>query len=108
MDNAQRWADELLANMAAGDTAVNSNPTVPDSGEGYGGWDAPRGALCHYVRIKGGKIGSFAAVPASNWNFSPRDDKGVRGPVEEALVGLPVADAAQPLEILRLVHTFDP
>jgi len=108
MDNAQRWADELLANMAAGDTAVNSNPTVPDSGEGYGGWDAPRGALCHYVRIKGGKIGSFAAVPASNWNFSPRDDKEVRGPVEEALVGLPVADAAQPLEILRLVHTFDP
>ena len=108
MDNAQRWADELLANMAAGDTAVNSNPTVPDSGEGYGGWDAPRGALCHYVRIKGGKIGSFAAVPASNWNFSPRDDKGVRGPVEEALIGLPVADAAQPLEILRLVHTFDP
>ena len=108
MDNAQRWADELLANLSAGDTAVNSNPTVPDSGEGHGGWDAPRGALCHYVRIKGGKIGSFAAVPASNWNFSPRDDKGVRGPVEEALVGLPVADAAQPLEILRLVHTFDP
>ena len=62
-------------------------PEVPDSGEGNGGWDAPRGALCHYVRIENGKIGSFAAVPASNWNFSPRDDKGVRGPVEEALVG---------------------
>ena len=108
MDNAQRWADELLANMAAGITQVNSMPEVPDSGEGKGGWDAPRGALCHYVRIKNKKIDSFAAVPASNWNFSPRDDKGVRGPVEEALVGMPVGDAAQPLEILRLVHTFDP
>ena len=32
----------------------------------------------------------------------------MRGPVEEALVGMPVQDAAQPLEILRLVHTFDP
>ena len=60
------------------------------------------------LRIKGGKIGTFAAVPASNWNFSPRDDKGVRGPVEEALVGMPVLDATKPLEILRMVHTFDP
>jgi Ni,Fe-hydrogenase I large subunit len=107
-DNAVRWADELLANMSAGTTAVNSMPEVPDSGEGKGGWDAPRGALCHWVRIKNKKVDAFSAVPPSNWNFSPRDDKGVRGPVEQALVGLPVADAAQPLEILRLVHTFDP
>ncbi len=30
MDNAQRWADDLLANLKAGDTAVNSMPEVPD------------------------------------------------------------------------------
>ncbi len=107
-DNALRWADDLLANVSAGQTQVNTMPAVPDSGQGVGGWDAPRGALCHWVRIKNKKVDSFAAVPPSNWNFSPRDDKGVRGPVEEALVGLPVADPAQPLEILRLVHTFDP
>ena len=51
-------------------------PEVPDSGEGYGGWDAPRGALCHYVRIKNGKIGSFAAVPASNWNCRRATTRG--------------------------------
>jgi Ni,Fe-hydrogenase I large subunit len=50
----------------------------------------------------------YAAVPASNWNLSPRDDAGVRGPVEEALIGTPVANVAQPLEVLRVVHTFDP
>ena len=33
---------------------------------------------------------------------------GQRGPYEEALVGTPVADAEQPLEILRTIHSFDP
>jgi Ni,Fe-hydrogenase I large subunit len=47
-------------------------------------------------------------VPASNWNFSPRDDKGVRGPAEEALIGVPVVDPKKPLEVLRVVHSFDP
>ena len=30
------------------------------------------------------------------------------GPVEESLIGTPVADPKQPLEILRTVHSFDP
>jgi len=108
-DNAQRWADDLIANVKGGDTAVGSLPTSwPDTGEGFGGWDAPRGALCHWVRLKDGKVDSYAAVPPSNWNFSPRDDKGVRGPVEEALVGTPVYDVNEPLEILRALHSFDP
>ena len=44
----------------------------------------------------------------STWNLGPRDGKGQRSPVEEALIGTPVADAKQPLEILRTVHSFDP
>lgn len=107
-DNAVRWAEELLANIRAGKTNTFIDKAVPTSGEGIGGWDAPRGALCHYIRIKNGVIGEYAAVPPSNWNLSPRDDKGVRGPVEEALIGTQVVDPAKPLEILRVVHTFDP
>ena len=107
-DNALRWSDELLANIGAGKTKVFESRPVPATGEGKGGWDAPRGALCHYMRIKDGKIDTYAAVPPSNWNLSPRDDKGVRGPVEEALVGQSVIDPDKPLEILRVVHSFDP
>lgn len=107
-DNATRWTDELLANIGKGKTTVYRQLDVSKDGDGAGGWDAPRGSLCHYVRIKGGKIETYAAVPPSNWNLSPRDDRGVRGPVEEALIGLPVVDPAKPLEILRTVHTFDP
>jgi Ni,Fe-hydrogenase I large subunit len=58
--------------------------------------------------MKGGNVSKYAAVPASNWNLAPRDDNGVRGPVEEALIGTPVPDPTQPLNILRTVHTFDP
>ena len=107
-DNALRWAEELEANIAKGDTTCFTKPPHPQEGTGAGGWDAPRGALCHYVEIKNGLTTRYAAVPASNWNLSPRDDNDVRGPVEEALVGTPVADTTKPLEILRVVHTFDP
>jgi [NiFe] hydrogenase large subunit len=47
-------------------------------------------------------------VVPSTWNFGPRDEKGKLGPAEEALIGTPVADPKQPLEILRTVHSFDP
>lgn len=106
VDNAVRWAEDLES--LGPKAAVNSMPEVPESGVGKGGWDAPRGALCHWVKIKDHKVDKFSAVPASNWNFSPRDDNGVRGPVEECLVGHKVEDAERPLEILRLIHTFDP
>lgn len=107
-DNALRWADELLANIGKGETAVYQELDFSKEGTGQSGWDAPRGALAHYTKLSDEKVDTYAAVPPSNWNLSPRDDKGVRGPVEEALVGTPVLDPEKPLEILRTVHTFDP
>jgi len=107
-DNAMRWADELLANIGKGETTVYEELDFTKSGTGQSGWDAPRGALAHYTKLSDEKIDTYAAVPPSNWNLSPRDDKGTRGPVEEALVGTPVIDPERPLEILRTVHTFDP
>ncbi len=44
----------------------------------------------------------------STWNAGPRDADGKAGPYEQALIGNPVADPEQPLEILRTVHSFDP
>jgi len=108
VDYAAQWGMDLLANIKAGDTSCFTEPNLMAEGEGISGYDAPRGALSHYCRVKGGKTVKYAAVPASNWNLAPRDDMGVRGPVEEALIGTPVADPTQPLEILRTVHTFDP
>ena len=47
-------------------------------------------------------------VVPSTWNLGPRDASGKLGPVEESLIGTPVADPKRPLEILRTVHSFDP
>jgi Ni,Fe-hydrogenase I large subunit len=60
------------------------------------------------VRIKDGAIENYQCVVPSTWNAGPRDAAGHRGPYEEALLGTPVANAEQPLEILRTVHSFDP
>ena len=32
----------------------------------------------------------------------------MRGPIEQALIGTPVSNATQPVEVLRVVHSFDP
>lgn len=98
----------LKENIIAGKGEWFTENEVPESGDGVGAWDAPRGSLAHFNRIEDSKISSYQATPASNWNFSARDDSGARGPCEEALVGTPVADPEAPLEILRVVHTFDP
>jgi Ni,Fe-hydrogenase I large subunit len=60
------------------------------------------------VRIKDGAIVNYQCVVPSTWNGSPRDAKGQRGAWEAALIGTPVANASQPVEILRTVHSFDP
>jgi [NiFe] hydrogenase large subunit/hydrogenase large subunit len=60
------------------------------------------------IRIENAQIANFQAVVPSTWNAGPRDAMGQMGPYESALVGTPVADAEQPLEILRTIHSFDP
>ncbi|MFP4446046.1 MAG: nickel-dependent hydrogenase large subunit [Desulfosudaceae bacterium] len=102
------WVNELVANVKKGDTKVFQPWEMPDEGMGYGLNDVPRGALGHWIKIKKKKIDNYQYVVPSTWNFGPRDDEGKLGPVEEALIGTPVADASRPLEILRTVHSFDP
>jgi hydrogenase large subunit len=60
------------------------------------------------VNLEGGRIANYQVVTPSTWNIQPRDDEGVRGPIEEALVGTPVAQIETPIEIGRVVRSFDP
>ncbi len=82
--------------------------SVPESADGCGMVEAPRGALGHWVRIRNHKIENYQCVVPSTWNTSPRDDKGIRGPMEQALIDTPVADPDNPIEVLRVVRSFDP
>lgn len=81
---------------------------VPKESEGYGLTEAQRGALGHWIKIKDHKIERYQCVVPSTWNCGPADEKGVKGVVEQALIGTPVADPENPIEIVRVVRSFDP
>lgn len=101
------WVNELIAALQGGDVSFWKAQET-DTGAGVGAWEAPRGSVAHWIGIKGGKIDHYQIVAPTTWDTSPRDDDGVRGPLEEALVGTPVEDAEKPLELLRIAHSFDP
>lgn len=81
---------------------------IPKEGAGTGLHEAPRGALGHWIVIKDYKIENYQAVVPTTWNAGPRDDKGQLGPIEQALVGAPVKDPNNPIELVRIVRAFDP
>lgn len=105
--------EELIGNIKAGevDTANTDRwdpATWPKSCKGVGFAEAPRGALGHWICIEDGRIANYQCVVPSTWNGSPRDGEGNIAPYEAALLGTPVALPAQPLEVLRTLHSFDP
>lgn len=103
------WLTTLQNNVKAGNIATFTGKAVPANVTGVGIGEAPRGAVGHWFSTDGSaKIKNYQMVVPSAWNFGPRDAQGAPSAVEAALVGVPIADAAKPLEILRLIHSFDP
>ena len=107
---AEKWTMDLLENVKKGDTKTFTPYKINESTNGMGAGlnDVARGSLGHWINIEKGKIKNYQQVVPSTWNLGPADAKGQKGPVENALIGTPVADPKKPLEILRTVHSFDP
>jgi hydrogenase large subunit len=82
--------------------------SAPASATGYGLTEAPRGALGHWVNISGGRISRYQIVTPTCWNASPKDGAMRRGPIEQALIGTPVLQMETPIEVGRVVRSFDP
>jgi len=104
----EQW--QMLAdNILKGDDTTYNPPEFPaHECAGVGMHEAPRGTLSHWVVIDKETFSNYQAVVPTTWNASPRDEKGVPGPYESALLANPVADPEKPLEVLRTVHSFDP
>lgn len=108
-DNGLEAFNSLIANLKVDQETCT--PYRIDKNKEYKGryiGHVPRGVLSHWVRIKNGVIENYQAVVPSTWNASPKDANGVRGPYEESLIGLKIADLSQPLEIVRIIHSYDP
>ncbi|WP_102692217.1 nickel-dependent hydrogenase large subunit [Rummeliibacillus pycnus] len=90
------------------DVDVQQKYEIPESASGKGLVDTTRGALGHWLKIKDKKISFYQIITPSTWDFSTRDENGNRGVAEEALVGTPIQNPDQPVEIGRILRSFDP
>lgn len=80
---------------------------VPDEAAGMGLTDVMRGPLGHWLAIKGGRVANYDIVTPTTWNFSPRDNDGKPGPVEEALADTSLENQEEPVELGRVIRAFD-
>lgn len=109
----KNFYDELIGNLKNNEVKTHTRymwdpDTWPAQAQGVGLTEAPRGALAHWINIKDRLIDNYQLVVPSTWNASPRDGKGQRSAYEASLIGTPVANPEQPVEILRTIHSFDP
>jgi len=116
---AKKIADEMilwLKELKEG--APEYVPCVtPFEKAGEGLTESSRGALGHWLTTASSAnkapngmaaIANYQVITPTCWNASPKDTNGVYGPMEQALIGTPVSNADQPIEVLRVVHSFDP
>jgi Ni,Fe-hydrogenase I large subunit len=110
---------------------VNSNQTLdfdwgggklhpqPKFGaSGAGLTEAPRGALGHWIKIGKakknknfkkfkGKVSNYQIITPTTWNINPKDHLGAPGPAEQCMLDTPLVNPAEPIECLRVYHSFD-
>jgi Ni,Fe-hydrogenase I large subunit len=124
------WVAQLRAETGgANDTSTSTwKPKSIPSGvvQGWGGTEAPRGALMHQATISAGKITKYQCIVPTTWNGSPcvgdSTVKGNHGAIEAAVIGAPFAATNSPfpgvasgtvnsvggVEVLRIAQSFDP
>ena len=102
------WMERWLTELRPGEPFCRTAP-LPAEAQGTGLTEAARGALGHWLGVRGGRIARYQIVAPTSWNFSPRDAAGMPGALEAALVGTPVAAGERsPVAVQHVVRSFDP
>jgi methanophenazine hydrogenase, large subunit len=100
-----------------GKIAVPLDLSKANNSDGMGLWEAPRGAIGHWVSADSkGKVANYQAIVPSTWNMSPRDSAGIPGPLEQALIGSKInavgnilgVDYTNPVGIFHIGRSYDP
>ncbi|MCB1888676.1 MAG: nickel-dependent hydrogenase large subunit [Rhodocyclaceae bacterium] len=79
-----------------------------EQGEGFGIVQAARGTLGHWMQVEDGRISRYQIVTPTAWNASPKDSAGRHGHWEQSVIGLQLADEADPVELGHIVRSHDP
>lgn len=95
-----------------GKTKVWRSYEKPREGLGVGMTEAMRGALAHWVVMKGQRIENYQVITPSGWNAGPRLSDADLGPYEDAIVGTPITEPTEGelsgIDVVRVVRSFDP
>ena len=81
---------------------------IPESGSGAGLVDTTRGALGHWLKIENSKLSFYQVITPSVWNLSSHSNDGAPGTGEQALIGTEIRDEENPVELARIIRSFDP
>lgn len=110
-----KWLTQDL--QAGGKVAVHTDLSMATNSSGMGLWEAPRGALGHWIATgSDSMVTLYQAVVPSTWNLAPRNSKEIPSPVEQALIGTKISaaenalgvDYSNPLGILHTARSYDP
>lgn len=96
----------LIENLIP-DVSLQEKYDIPNSAEGSGLIDTTRGALGHWVKVRDGVISFYQVITPSVWNLSTRDNN-YYGTAEQALRGTVIQNIRQPVELGRIIRSFDP
>tara|TARA_R110000737_G_scaffold332670_2_gene349711 strand:- start:183 stop:578 length:396 start_codon:yes stop_codon:yes gene_type:complete len=99
--NIEKWLSEIDL-----DGEFYIKPVEKD-GKGFGATEAIRGALAHWIEIKNGVIKNYQVIAPTTWNVGPQDKGGNPGPIESALLGTPIDDPLDPVEVGMVARSFD-
>ncbi len=96
----EHWLD----GMDIGGPSYNPDYRNPAEAEGLGLWEAPRGALLHWVKVASSKVSAYQVVAPTTWNACHG------GPLETSLAGTPVGQTGTNDDlrsVAYVVRSFD-
>ena len=107
---AKKIADIMLVllNNLIPDISVQKEYKVPQSAYGAGLIDTTRGALGHWIKIENSVISLYQIITPSAWNLSTRSQDNLPGPGEKAMIGTMIRNSDSPVELGRIIRSFDP
>ncbi len=97
----------LLENMEL-NVSTQGEYEIPVSSAGAGLVDTTRGALGHWLKIENQHISFYQVITPSVWNLSSHGNDGTPGTAEQALIGTEIQDENSPVELARIIRSFDP
>ena len=81
---------------------------IPEKAYGVGLIDTTRGALGHFIKVENKVINHYNIITPTVWNLSPKGEDNLPGTIERALIGTTLRNVKEPVEIGRIVRSFDP